>query len=61
MSEEIGVLALGDTSKGLEIGDRLEILPNHASLAVNLHDTMYGVRNGVVEQEIPVVWRGMDQ
>lgn len=61
LSEEIGVLALDDTSKGLEIGDRLEILPNHASLAVNLHDTMYGVRNGVVEQEIPVACRGMDQ
>ena len=60
LTEEIGILALDHAGGGIAIGDRLEILPNHASLAVNLHDTIYGVRNGGVEREIPVACRGMD-
>ena len=60
LTEEIGILALSDPEHGLSIGDRLEILPNHISLAVNLHDTIYGVRNAKVEREIPVACRGMD-
>ena len=61
LSEEVGVLALTDQAKGVCIGDRLQILPNHVSLAVNLHDKMYGIRNGAVEREIPVSARGMDR
>ncbi len=60
VTEEIGILTLTDPSRGLTIGERLEIIPNHISLAVNLKDTIYGVRNGVVEREIPVLCRGMD-
>jgi D-serine deaminase-like pyridoxal phosphate-dependent protein len=60
LTEEIGILALSDPGNGVGIGDRLEILPNHISLAVNLHDTIYGIRNGVVEREIPIACRGMD-
>ncbi|MDA1348365.1 MAG: hypothetical protein O3A47_05810, partial [Chloroflexi bacterium] len=60
LTEEIGILTVSDPDNGVEIGDRLEILPNHVSLTVNLHDKMYGVRNGVVETEIPVTARGMD-
>ena len=33
------------------IGDRLEVLPNHIALAVNLDETMHGVRNGAVERD----------
>ncbi len=60
LTEEIGILTLSDSRKEINIGDRLEILPNHMSLAVNLHDRMYGIRNGAVEREIPVVCRGVD-
>ena len=60
LSEEVGILALSDLGESLTVGDRLEILPVHVSLAVNLRDTLYGVRNGVVEREIPVECRGMD-
>ena len=60
LTEEIGVLTMTNPENGVEIGDRLEILPNHVSLTVNLHDKMYGVRNGGVETEIPVIARGMD-
>ena len=59
LTEEIGVLTLSDPGS-VSIGERLEILPNHISLAVNLHDTIYGIRNGEVEREIPVLCRGMD-
>ena len=59
LTEEIGVLTLSSDSS-VSIGERLEILPNHISLAVNLHDTIYGIRNGELDQEIPVLCRGMD-
>ena len=60
LTEEIGILTLSSHGGSVSIGERLEILPNHISLAVNLHDTIYGVRDGEVEQEIPVLCRGMD-
>ena len=60
LTEEIGILTLSDRDGRVSIGERLEILPNHISLAVNLHDTIYGMRNGEVEREIPVLCRGMD-
>ena len=60
LTEEIGILTLGDPDGSVSIGERLEILPNHISLAVNLHDTIYGIRNGEVVREIPVLCRGMD-
>ena len=44
--------------KKLHIGDRLEIVPNNATLVINIHEKMYGVRNGKVEREIPVSGRG---
>lgn len=44
--------------KKLRIGDRLEIVPNNATLVINIHDKIYGVRNGIVERVIPVTGRG---
>ena len=46
------------TEEMLSLGDRLEIVPNNATLVINIHDKMYGVRNGKVEREIPVTGRG---
>ena len=42
----------------LKIGDRLEIVPNNATLVINIHDQIYGVRNGIVERVFPVTGRG---
>jgi len=42
----------------LAIGDRVEIIPNHACAALNLFDTLVGVRDGVVEETWPVLARG---
>ena len=42
----------------LEVGDRVEVIPNHACTCVNLHETLSAVRGGVVEAELRVVARG---
>ena len=44
--------------KKLSFGERLEIIPNNATLVINMHDRIYGVRNDVVEKVIPVTGRG---
>ena len=42
----------------LKLGERLEIVPNNATLVINIHRKLFGVRNGVVEQVIDVTGRG---
>ena len=46
-----------DPSKRLRIGDRLEIVPNNATLAISTQDRIYGVRNGKVERVFTVAGR----
>jgi len=58
LSAEIGLLFYKEPGKKLRLGERLEIVPNNATLAINIHDRIYGVRNGAVEEEIPVTGRG---
>ena len=58
LSEEHGHGEAVSGEVGLEVGDRVEVIPNHACTCVNLHDVLYGARNGVVEAEMPVVARG---
>lgn len=43
------------------IGQKLEIIPNHACPTTNLYDVIYGIRNGKVEIEWPVLCRGKSQ
>jgi D-serine deaminase-like pyridoxal phosphate-dependent protein len=59
LSEEHGHGEALDGDAGLEVGDRVEVIPNHACTCVNLHDVVYGARRGVVETEMPVIARGM--
>ncbi len=58
LSEEHGVVPLSNGHPRLAIGDRVEIIPNHACGALNLWDTLAGVRNGDVEALWPVLARG---
>jgi D-serine deaminase-like pyridoxal phosphate-dependent protein len=58
MNEEHGYVDITKTSGGFEIGDRLRIIPNHICVAVNLHERMYGIRNGEVEEVWEVAGRG---
>lgn len=57
LTQEVGIVTVTDPAKSLSIGERLEIIPNHAGLAVNLHSQIYGVRNGKLERTIPVLCR----
>lgn len=56
--EEHGVLQLDDAGRELRVGDVVEIIPNHVCPTVNLADSWYGVRDGVVEREFAVAARG---
>ncbi len=58
LSEEHGVIVLDDRQPALAIGDRVEIIPNHACAAVNLFDVLYGIRDGEVEASWPIQARG---
>lgn len=55
---ETGMVYYMDPKKKLSLGERLEIVPNNATLVNSLHDNLYGVRNGVVEKVLPMVARG---
>ena len=48
-----------DSGEKLELGERIEIVPNNATLVINLHSKLYGVRNGGVERVIQVTGRGV--
>jgi D-serine deaminase-like pyridoxal phosphate-dependent protein len=40
-----------------QIGERLEIIPNNATLAISTQEKIYGVRNGLVERIFAVAGR----
>ena len=47
-----------DDKKKLSIGERIEVVPNHGTLVINVHDEIYGVRNGEIERVIKINGRG---
>jgi len=58
LSAETGHVFYMDPEKKLSLGERLEIVPNNATLVVNIHDRIYGVRNGEIERVMTVTGRG---
>jgi D-serine deaminase-like pyridoxal phosphate-dependent protein len=58
MNEEHGYVDVRECGRKFEIGERLRIVPNHICVAVNLHERVYGIRNGEVEQVWEVAGRG---
>ena len=58
LSAETSCLYYMDQKKRLNLGERLEIVPNNATLVINIHDKIYGVRNGAVEKTMSVTGRG---
>ena len=56
--EEHGVLGLGEHARGLRVGDRVSIVPNHVCTAINLHDRIVGVRDDRIETVWKVAARG---
>jgi D-serine deaminase-like pyridoxal phosphate-dependent protein len=58
LTEEHGVGHVVEGGGGLEVGDRLEVIPLHVCSCVNLFDSATGVRDGVVERELVIAGRG---
>lgn len=61
MNEEHGYLAPGDSGFSPRPGDLVDVIPNHVCTTVNMHRTLYGVRDGEVVESWPVAARGMLQ
>jgi D-serine deaminase-like pyridoxal phosphate-dependent protein len=60
MSEEHGILDLSATDWRPAVGEQVRVVPNHVCIVVHLNDTIYGVRDEVVETHWPVTARGRD-
>jgi D-serine deaminase-like pyridoxal phosphate-dependent protein len=60
MSEEHGMLDLSRTSWRPEVGDRVQVVPNHVCIVVHLNDVVYGMRTAAVETSWPVAARGRE-
>jgi D-serine deaminase-like pyridoxal phosphate-dependent protein len=58
MNEEHGYVDIRQASRRFQLGERLHIIPNHICTAVNLHERVYGIRNGAVEEVWEVAGRG---
>jgi D-serine deaminase-like pyridoxal phosphate-dependent protein len=58
MNEEHGFVDLARAERSFEIGEKVLIIPNHICVAVNLHEYVYGVRGGKVEEVWNVEGRG---
>jgi D-serine deaminase-like pyridoxal phosphate-dependent protein len=56
LSEEHGIIEAGDASEG--VGDRLRFLVNHACTVANLAPALLGVRDGLVEEVMPILVAG---
>ncbi|HUT53363.1 MAG TPA: DSD1 family PLP-dependent enzyme [bacterium] len=61
LSEEHGHLFTDGGPSPLKIGDKVELYPSHICTTVNLHDRMYAIRNGRVENVWKVAGRGRSQ
>jgi D-serine deaminase-like pyridoxal phosphate-dependent protein len=58
MNEEHGFIDLARAERSFQPGDKVRIIPNHICVAVNLHECVYGVRAGKVEEVWSVEGRG---
>ncbi|KAF2272931.1 uncharacterized protein EI97DRAFT_405343 [Westerdykella ornata] len=60
LGDEHGSLSWTD-APDLEIGDRVEMIPSHIDPTINLHDSYYAHRDGIVEEIWSVDARGKVQ
>ncbi|HSJ64997.1 MAG TPA: alanine racemase [Gemmatimonadaceae bacterium] len=58
MSEEHGILELGNSAWRPEVGDVVHVVPNHVCIVVHLNDVLFGARSEVVERRWTVEARG---
>jgi len=58
LSAEHGTIYLTEASSCPKVGDRLCFGIGYSDQVMHLHENLYGVRNGVIEQIIPIAGRG---
>ncbi len=61
LSEEHATVKILDSGSLPSIGDKVEIIPNHACTTTNLYDHLYEARGGQVVQEHRIQARGRSQ
>jgi D-serine deaminase-like pyridoxal phosphate-dependent protein len=54
LSEEHGVVGLDPEETGLRVGDRVEVLPVHICVCVDLQHDAYGISHGRIEEIIHI-------
>lgn len=59
LSEEHGVCEIPDGEPGFEVGDRVEIIPNHICPTVNLMNELFIARDGKIVDTWTIGARGM--
>jgi D-serine deaminase-like pyridoxal phosphate-dependent protein len=58
MNEEHGFIDVSQSEKVIRAGEKIRIVPNHVCVVMNLHEKVYGIRNGEVERVWNVEARG---
>lgn len=58
MSAEHGIVTLTEPNQTVQVGDLYDFIPSYGDTTVFLHDTLYGIRQGVVETVWEVAGRG---
>jgi D-serine deaminase-like pyridoxal phosphate-dependent protein len=58
MNEEHGYVDVSRCEREFSVGERVHVIPNHICVAVNLHEQVYGIRGGQVEEIWKVEARG---
>ena len=59
LNEEHGYVDVSGMDEHPLLGDRLQVIPNHACGFINLHDGVLAVRDGVVERVVLAAARGL--
>lgn len=59
--DEHGVINSSEAHNKLNVGDKIEIIPNHVCPTCNLYDKMYVIDNDQVVEELPILCRGKSQ
>jgi D-serine deaminase-like pyridoxal phosphate-dependent protein len=49
LTAEHGIIDPRDPASPVEVGDKIELWVHYSDAAVNLHDRLYGIREGQVE------------
>ncbi len=58
LSEEHGFIDISKSGNKFQVGDKLLIIPNHCCTTSNMHNEVFGIRNGRVELNWEISARG---